>query len=178
MFFDRDGTLMREVGYCSDPAHVEILPGAAEAVKWLRGAGFAIVVVTNQSGIGRGFYTDAQFQAVHEEFLRQLGEPVDATYYAPEHPEVEPSRRKPSPAMLLEAAAELDLDLAESFIVGDREGDVGAGHNAGCRASILVLSGITDRTAETAADFVAEGPREAALWILDQREARNAASLA
>lgn len=177
VFFDRDGTLMREVGYCSNPGDVEILEGVPECVRWLRGAGFAIVVVTNQSGIGRGFYSEEQYRAVHAEFLRRLGEPVDATYYAPEHPDVEPSRRKPSPAMLLEAAAELGIDLAASFLMGDRESDIEAGHNAGCR-SILVLSGITGAGTATAADFVASDVREATRWILDQCEARNAASLA
>ena len=177
VFFDRDGTLMREVGYCSNPRDVEILDGAREAVRWLRGAGFAIVVVTNQSGIGRGFYTDDDYQAVHAEFLRRLGEPVDATYYAPEHPDVEPSRRKPSPAMLLEAAEALGIDLRESFMIGDREGDIEAGHNAGCQ-SILVLSGITEASQTTAAEFVCRDAGEAARWILDQCEARKAASLA
>jgi D-glycero-D-manno-heptose 1,7-bisphosphate phosphatase len=173
VFFDRDGTLMREVGYCSNPADVEILPGAPDSVRRLRDAGYAIIVVTNQSGIGRGYYTDADYQAVHAEFLRRLGESVDATYYAPEHPDAEPSRRKPSPAMLLEAAAHHGIGLAQSFMIGDREGDVTAGHRAGCR-SILVLSGITERNTPTSADFVADTVQEAVDWILS----RNAASLA
>lgn len=177
VFLDRDGTLMREVGYCSNPADVEILEGVPESISWLRNAGFAIVVVTNQSGIGRGFYSEDDYQAVHAEFVRRLGVPVDATYYAPEHPDIEPSRRKPSPAMLLEAASDLGIDLAESFLIGDRESDIEAGHNAGCR-SILVLSGITSANTATAADYVASDVRAGTRWILDQCEARKAASLA
>jgi D-glycero-D-manno-heptose 1,7-bisphosphate phosphatase len=140
VFFDRDGTLMEEVGYCGDPALVRVFPGARDAVAQLRAAGFRIVIVTNQSGIGRGYFTEADFHAVQEEFLRQLGEPVDGVYFCADAPDVSPSKRKPSPDMLLDAARELDLDLSRSFMVGDREGDIQAGNRAGCR-SILVLTG-------------------------------------
>ena len=140
IFFDRDGTLMEEVGYCGDPAMVRVFPGASAAVAQLRAAGFRIVIVTNQSGIGRGYFTEADFHRVQAEFLRQLGEPVDAVYYCADAPDVSPSKRKPAPDMLLDAARELDLDLARSFMVGDREGDIQAGNRAGCR-SILVLTG-------------------------------------
>jgi D-glycero-D-manno-heptose 1,7-bisphosphate phosphatase len=140
VFFDRDGTLMEEVGYCGDPALVRVFPGAAAAVARLRAAGFRIVIVTNQSGIGRGYFTESDFHAVQAEFLRQLSEPVDGVYFCPDAPDVSPSKRKPSPEMLLDAARELDLDLAGSFMVGDREGDIQAGNRAGCR-SILVLTG-------------------------------------
>lgn len=140
VFFDRDGTLMEEVGYCGDPALVRVFPGAHEAVTRLRAAGFRIVIVTNQSGIGRGYFTEGDFHAVQAEFLRQLDAPVDGVYFCADAPDVSPSKRKPAPDMLLDAARELDLDLSRSFMVGDREGDILAGNRAGCR-SILVLTG-------------------------------------
>lgn len=171
VFFDRDGTLMEEVGYCGDPALVRVFPGARETVRRLRAAGFRIVIVTNQSGIGRGYFTEADFHAVQAEFLRQLDEPVDGVYYCADAPDVTPSRRKPAPDMLLEAARDLDLDLARSFMVGDREGDVVAGNSAGCQ-SILVLTGYgaaDPRHGEYGSAFVAKDARGAADWILAAR---------
>src|SRR5947209_17406929 len=86
VFVDRDGTLMRDVDYCGNPNEVELLPGTAEALRTLRSAGFKVVVVTNQSGIGRGFFTDQQYHQVEDELARQLGPgTVDATYYCPHH---------------------------------------------------------------------------------------------
>ena len=166
VFFDRDGTLMEEVGYCGDPAKVSVLAGAADAVRRLREAGFRIVLVTNQSGIGRGYFTEGDFEAVQQEFFRQLGESIDATYYCPDAPDVEPSRRKPAAAMLLQAARDLDLDLGQSYMVGDREGDVQAGRNAGCR-SILVLTGHGKQDDHVAADYVAADLTHAVTWILE-----------
>ncbi len=169
-FLDRDGTLMLEVGYCSKPADVHLIPGAASALRRLREAGYRIVIVTNQSGIGRGYYTDEDFQAVQEELMRQLGgrELIDATYYCPDHPEAEPQRRKPAPDMLHDAARDLDLDLARSYMVGDREGDITAGFKAGCR-TVLVLSGEAKDARDTGADGVASSIVDAADWILAHR---------
>ena len=165
-FFDRDGTLMEEVGFCSDPAEVRLIPGAREGLLRLRQAGFRIVVVTNQSGIGRGIFTEAHYRLVEHEFLRQIGpELIDATYYCPDAPDVTPSRRKPSPDMLLDAARDLGLDLTRSFMTGDRAGDIEAGHRAGCR-SILVLTGYGTESAT--ADYIAPTVVEACDWILSQ----------
>ena len=89
VFFDRDGTLMEEVHYCSDPALVRVFPGVPDALRRLKAAGFRVFVITNQSGIGRGLITEAQYHAVQEEFLRQAGrEWIDATYYCPDAPGV------------------------------------------------------------------------------------------
>lgn len=167
VFFDRDGTLMEEVGYCGDPALVRVFPGAAAVVARLRSAGFRIVIVTNQSGIGRGYFTESDFHAVQAEFLRQLGEPVDGVYFCPDAPDVSPSKRKPSPDMLVDAARELDLDLARSFMVGDREGDIQAGNRAGC-LSILVLTGYgaaDPKHGEYGAAYVAANLEDAGNYI-------------
>ena len=151
VFLDRDGTLIKHVHYLSDPAHVRLLPGAAAALMRLRRAGFACVLVTNQSAIGRGMITEARLHEIHVEMNRQLAEQgtaLDAIYYCPDAPAgedrtvVENSKRKPGPGMLFQAAHELDLVLADSWMVGDLISDVLAGLNAGCR-SILVASGKT-----------------------------------
>lgn len=151
VFLDRDGTLIEHVPYLADPALVRLLPGTAEALRRLRRAGFALVLVTNQSAIGRGMLSENRLDEIHTELNRQLaasGVTIDGIYYCPVAPEgadrtvVEYSDRKPGPGMLLRSAADLRLDLAASWMVGDLISDVLAGLNAGCR-SILVKSGQT-----------------------------------
>ena len=152
VFLDRDGTLIEEVHYLSDPARLRLLPGAAGAVRALRAGGFACVIVTNQSAIGRGMITEAQLHVIHDELNRQLaaqGAAVDAIYFCPDAPspadddpaQVMCSERKPGPGMLLRAARELGLELAASWSVGDMLRDLQAGHCAGCRGNILVCTG-------------------------------------
>jgi D,D-heptose 1,7-bisphosphate phosphatase len=151
VFLDRDGTLIEHVHYLADPAHVRLLPGAAEALKRLGRAGFVRVLVTNQSAIGRGMITEARLHEIHTEMNRQLAEQgtaLDAIYYCPDIPagddrtKVENPNRKPGPGMLLRAADELALDLTASWMVGDLISDVLAGLGAGCR-SVMVASGQT-----------------------------------
>ncbi len=166
VFFDRDGTLMEDTGYVSDPALVSLLPGALEALPALKKAGFRLVLITNQSGIGRGYFTVADYEAVHIRFVELLGaDPFDGVYFCPDHPDTASDRRKPAPGMLLEAARDLDLDLAHSWMIGDRESDLLAGRAAGTR-SILVRSGIGAHAPTTHADFVAKDLAEAAAFIL------------
>ena len=150
VFLDRDGTIIEQVHYLSDPAGVRVLPGAAEALRDLRAGGYARVVVTNQSAVGRGILTPERLHEVHEEMHRQLeaeGAAVDAVYFCPDVPTlddrsaVEGSRRKPGPGMLVAAAIDLGLDLGASWMVGDMISDLLAGVNAGCRGSILVRTG-------------------------------------
>jgi D-glycero-D-manno-heptose 1,7-bisphosphate phosphatase len=139
VFLDRDGTLMWDPGFCSDPAQVELLPGVQAAMARLQSAGFKLVIATNQSGIGRGFFTEAEFWAVQDR-LRELLKPVEiaAVYFCPDHPDRATNCRKPGPGMLLQAAVDLDIDLSASFMVGDKESDVQAGLNAGVQAAIRV----------------------------------------
>ncbi|WP_165073809.1 D-glycero-alpha-D-manno-heptose-1,7-bisphosphate 7-phosphatase [Paludisphaera rhizosphaerae] len=148
VFLDRDDTLIADVPYLSDPAGVRILPGAAKALTALRRAGFALVLATNQSAVGRGMITEARLQEIHDELERRLavdGAGLDAIYHCPHAPRstdrttIEHPDRKPAPGMLLRAAEELRLNLAASWMVGDLISDVLAGLNAGCR-SILVGS--------------------------------------
>ena len=150
VFLDRDGTLIVDVPYLADPAQVRLIPGAATAVQRLRQAGFACVVVTNQSAVGRGYITLEQMHLVQDEVARQFaaaGAPLDGAYWCTHAPQVQDKvviehvDRKPGPGMLLRAARELNLDLARSWIVGDQVSDMLAGRNAGCRGGVLVRSG-------------------------------------
>lgn len=141
VFFDRDGTLMEEVHYCGDPARVRLFPGAPAALRRLKEAGFLTFVITNQSGIGRGLITEAQYRAVEAELLRQIGAGLlDASYFCPDVPEVPSTRRKPEPGMVFEAAADFDIDLARSYFIGDKCADIECGRRAGT-ATILVRTG-------------------------------------
>jgi D-glycero-D-manno-heptose 1,7-bisphosphate phosphatase len=141
VFFDRDGTLMADVDYCSDPRDVQVYPGVAEALAQLKRAGYAVFVITNQSGIGRGIMTEEQYQAVQSEFLRQAGESsIDATYFCVDAPGVPSSRRKPEPGMVLEAAREHGIDLSRSFFIGDKRVDIECGRRASTR-TIQVMTG-------------------------------------
>lgn len=141
VFFDRDGTLMEEVSYCADPGQVRVFGGVPEALDKLKQAGFLNIIISNQSGIGRGLITEAQYREVDAELLRQIGENrIDATYYCADTPEVMSHRRKPAPGMVLEAAAEFGIDLKESYFIGDKCSDVECGRRVGSK-TILVLTG-------------------------------------
>ncbi len=150
VFLDRDGTIIEHVHYLSNPLDVRLIPGSAQAIERLRSAGYACVVVTNQSAIGRGMITLAQLDLIHDEMNRQLaaeGAAVDAIYFCPEAPAnddrtvIEHSDRKPGPGMLFRASDDLTLDLDASWMVGDMISDVLAGLNAGCPGNILVRTG-------------------------------------
>lgn len=150
VFLDRDGTINEEVGYLTDLAELHIFPYAPDAIRLLRRAGFAIVVVTNQGGIGRGVVTEALVRRTHEMMAQRLtraGALVDAWHYCPHHPAAVVAGlstpcdcRKPGTAMPRTAAAELGLDLARSWVIGDHWRDVQMGHAVGAR-SVLVRTG-------------------------------------
>jgi D-glycero-D-manno-heptose 1,7-bisphosphate phosphatase len=139
IFLDRDGTLMEEVGYCADPVQVRVYPGVSAALQGLQQAGYLLILITNQSGIGRGYFTEEASRVVQAEFERQIQPArLDAVYYCPD---AAPSaRRKPSPGMLREAARDHSIDLARSYMIGDKSSDIEAGQAAGCR-TILVQTG-------------------------------------
>jgi D-glycero-D-manno-heptose 1,7-bisphosphate phosphatase len=166
IFVDRDGTIMEDADYCSDPKQVRVFPGAANALRRLKTAGYKIIVITNQSGIGRGFFTVEQYRAVEAEMLRQLGEGlIDATYFCPDVPDKPSKCRKPAPGMVLQAAREHDVDLSRSVLIGDKEIDAECAHNAGIRA-IRVRTGFDQATKDSCADWVAEDLSAAAEIIL------------
>ncbi len=150
VFLDRDGTIIEDANYLSDPAGVRLLEHAVDALRRLRDAGYALVVVTNQSAVGRGWLSLDDLHAIHDELNRQLAAQelaLDAIYYCPVAPTsddpdaIDHPDRKPAPGMLFRAAADLGLDLAASWMIGDRLSDALAGLNAGCRGAILVRTG-------------------------------------
>ncbi len=177
VFLDRDGTLIVEKNYLHKPEEVEIFPGAGAALKRLSDAGFKLVVVTNQAGVGRGYYTMADVEKVHAhlaaEFARE-GVRFEKFYVAPEKPG-EPSRaRKPSPQFLFDARDEFGLDLAQSYFIGDKLIDLECGWNAGVKKSLLVRTGYGAEVERADADkltraVVVDGIPAAAEWILSHR---------
>ena len=144
VFLDRDGTLIEEKEYLSDPAGVVLFAGVGAALRRLRKAGFKLVLVTNQSGIGRGYYSEADMHRVNRRLLDYLaadGVEIEKIYFAPEAPD-QPSRgRKPQPQFLFDARDELGINLERSFMVGDKLADLECGWNAGVRQCILVRTG-------------------------------------
>ena len=165
VFFDRDGTLMEEVHYCGDPARVRVFPGVPEALRKLKEAGLLTFVMTNQSGIARGLITEAQYHAVQDELLRQIGAGlIDAAYFCADPPAVPSTRRKPEPGMVLEAAAAYDIDLARSYFIGDKSADIECGQRAGTR-TILVLTGYGAER-DSHPDFTAHDIAEAVQIVL------------
>jgi D-glycero-D-manno-heptose 1,7-bisphosphate phosphatase len=168
VFIDRDGTIMEDADYCSHPKQVKIFPGVSQALRRLKSKGFKLIVITNQSGIGRGFFTVDEYRSVESEVSRQLGHGlIDATYFCPDVPGQHSTHRKPSPGMILEAKREYQIDLARSFFIGDKEIDVECGHNAGVR-TIRVQTGFDRDIARSAADWVAKDLSNAAQIILDE----------
>lgn len=150
LFLDRDGTVNEEVGFLSSPDDLQLIPGSAEAIRQANECGFKVFVITNQSGVGRGFLTEEQLLRIHETLLTRLAglnAHIDAIYYCPHHPEAVTERyrvacdcRKPGLGMLKKAAEEFGVDLRRSFVVGDRMVDIQSAHNCGA-TPILVLTG-------------------------------------
>jgi D-glycero-D-manno-heptose 1,7-bisphosphate phosphatase len=167
LFIDRDGTLMVEVDHCCDPKDVKAYPGAAEELARARSRGWAVIIITNQSGIGRGYFTVEQFESVQTELFRQLNGEVDASYMAPDHPDTPSPRRKPAPGMILEAAADHGIDLKRSFMIGDKDLDIECGRNAGVR-TILVETGYGKKNPNCGADYFAPTVTEAIRLVLNE----------
>jgi D-glycero-D-manno-heptose 1,7-bisphosphate phosphatase len=178
VFLDRDGTIIEDKDYLHRPEEVVIFPGAVSALRRLQDAGFDLVLVTNQSGVGRGYFTIEDVQDVHRHLCGELardGVELRRIYIAPEHPDAPSRGRKPSPQFLFDARDELGVDLARSYMVGDKLIDLEAGWNAGVRKSLLVRTGYgarVERTAGAALEraVVVDGMPAAADWIL--RDAR------
>ena len=148
-FLDRDGVLIEEEHYISDPAKVRLCAGVPESLRRMRSAGYKVIIISNQAGIAYGMYGMDDVKKV-ENKIRELLAPakIDAFYYCPHHPEHsgECLCRKPNPGMLLKAAEDLNIDIKSSLMIGDRMSDVNAGRNAGCRKSYLVRTGYGKET--------------------------------
>ena len=147
VFLDRDGTLAHEVGYVNHVSRFRLYPFAAATIRAINGAGWAAVVVTNQAGVARGYFPESLIGKVHEEMRRGIeggGAHLDGVYYCPHHPEAgEPPYRsdcdcrKPRPGLVRRAAEELSLDLARSWVIGDRYGDLELAWSVGARGALV-----------------------------------------
>jgi histidinol-phosphate phosphatase family protein len=179
-FLDRDGTLVVERGYLSDPGDLELLPGVPGALKSLRAAGYALVVVSNQSGVARGFFPMSRvYEAMARlrRLLRAHGVELDAVYFCPHRPEAGCRCRKPAPGLLERAAEDLNIALGRSFMVGDKVLDFQTGQAAGGRG-ILLRTGygaeeskrLEDAAVERPPDRVCADLAEAAAWIVEEGE--------
>src|SRR5438046_5119572 len=174
VFLDRDGTLIVDKDYLRNPDEVVILPGAGMALKNLQTAGFRLFIVSNQSGVGRGFFTMADVEKVNahlEEEFGRMGVRFEKIYVAPEAPDAPSRGRKPSPQFLFDARDEFGLDLAESYMIGDKLTDLECGWNAGVKKSILVRTGYGAGVEKEAVKIIHQAMvvndlSSAAAWIL------------
>ncbi len=175
VFLDRDGTIIEEKNYLSRPEEVVILPGAAAALKRLRANGLKLFIVSNQSGIGRGYFTLADLERVNQHLLKLLsleGVHFDRIYSAPEAPNTPSRGRKPSPQFLFDARDEFGLDLAGSYMIGDKLIDLECGWNAGVKRCLLVRTGYGAGVERQSADklgraVIVDDLPAAAAWILN-----------
>ena len=184
VFLDRDGTINEQMGYINHSCRFQLLPGAAEAIKKLNDMDIPVVVISNQSGLARGYFPEELLGEVHEKMNRLLAEKgahVDAIYYCPHHPEAKEERfreacscRKPRPGLVLKAAKQLNLDPGRSYVVGDRWSDIKTAANCGAK-SVLVRTGYgrgdelyIGPQQKIQPDYVAEDLMEAVAWILQE----------
>jgi D-glycero-D-manno-heptose 1,7-bisphosphate phosphatase len=184
VFLDRDGTINEEVGYLRNLSDLRLIPGAAAAIKRLNDAGLKVVLVTNQSGIARGYFSEAQLHEIHDRLSQMLleeGARLDAVYYCPHHPSAGKSHytrecdcRKPGTGLIDMAVSDLNIDVKHSYVVGDKWSDVELGQKARAH-SVLVRTGYgaVDEGNERPPhlldpDFMAQDITEAADWIIKQ----------
>lgn len=175
-FIDRDGTLIEEVNFLSKVSDLELFPYTADAIRMLKDAGFWVIVVTNQSGIGREIYTEADMHAIHDAMQEQLDGAIDAFFFCPHLPDAGCRCRKPNLGMVEDAQDAFDIDMEHSWMIGDKRIDVETGKNAGIR-SALVLTGYgsthRDELSEQP-DIIAENLLDAIERIVTVRQAADA----
>lgn len=182
VFVDRDGTICFDRHYLSDPDGLELIPTVAEGIKRLNDAKLPVIVVTNQSGVRRGYFTEETLKTVHDrliEILANQGAKIDDIFYCPHRPDEGCKCRKPAPGMLIQAKDKHGLDLTRSFVIGDRMMDVGMAHSVGAKGILVPEPGdqyniekeIKEST--TKADFRAETFANAVDWILEKLDKRE-----
>jgi D-glycero-D-manno-heptose 1,7-bisphosphate phosphatase len=175
VFLDRDGTIIEDKDYLHLPEEIVIYPGAGAALRRLQDAGFKLIIVTNQSGVGRGYFPIEDVHRVHEHLARELakqGVRFEKIYIAPEAPDAPSRGRKPSPQFLFDARDEFQLDLAQCHMIGDKLIDLECGWNAGVRQSFLVRTGYGAKMEQKGGlknAVVVDGLTQAAEWILAER---------
>ena len=169
VFLDRDGTIARDVHYCCQVEDFEILPTVPQAIRLLNQYGFKVIVVTNQSGIARGYLTENTLSQIHqymEDELAKYGAHIDAIYYCPHHPDDGCQCRKPKPALLLSAVKELGIGLERSYVVGDGEVDMETGKAARCQTVLVTTDPNEKGGIAESSDYIADTLLAAAEWIV------------
>lgn len=170
VFLDRDGTIARDVPYCRRLEDFEILPRVPEAIRLLNQHRYKVVVITNQSGIARGYFSEATLSLIHRKMittLEQDGAHIDAVYFCPHHPDEGCNCRKPSPTLIIKAAADMGLALDQSYMIGDDPKDVKAGRAAGCRTVLLTADPSRLREdLQAVCDHTAADLSDATRWLL------------
>jgi D-glycero-D-manno-heptose 1,7-bisphosphate phosphatase len=179
VFMDRDGTVVEEVGYLNHPDLLKLIPQSAEAITRLNQSGLKVVLITNQSGVARGYFSEQILKKIHNRLKKMLLREkayLDGVYYCPHHPDEGCDCRKPKTGMLELAANELDIDLRCSFVIGDKMDDVEAAHRVGAKG-ILVLTGygreednLHRANLLVQPDYIAQNLYEAVRWILNTKE--------
>jgi D,D-heptose 1,7-bisphosphate phosphatase len=172
VFLDRDGTINRDVNYCPSVKEFEILPGVPDAIRLLNQHGFKVIVITNQSGIARGLFTENTLSQIHEHMNKVLAQNkayIDGIYYCPHHPDDSCDCRKPKPKLILQAAKEHNIALGFSYMIGDHPKDVAAGKNAGCKT--IWLDNNSSNAANlgpVSAEYNASNLLDAVKWIISR----------
>lgn len=172
IFLDRDGTLIKDAGYPNDPKQVELVPGAADAMQAFINAGYLLVVISNQSGIGREKIKPEEAEQVHQRFVEvfeENGISFSGVYYCPHAPEENCACRKPKPGMIHQAAQELNIDVEHSFMIGDKLSDIQTGHNAGMKG-ILFRDHPSNKGKEIHPDFQASEWQPIVDFVMKQGE--------
>jgi D-glycero-D-manno-heptose 1,7-bisphosphate phosphatase len=165
VILDRDGTIVVDRGYLDDPQQLEFLPRAAEGLRRLRARGHRILVVTNQSGVGRGLLRHERLEEIHArlmQMVREAGADIDAIYHCPHRPEERCDCRKPRPRLLLQAAADFGFEPSAAVVIGDKRSDIGLGRSVGALTMLIAPSGAAPENGPAAADYVVRDLLEAA----------------
>lgn len=181
VFFDKDGTLVEDVPYNTDAGNMRLAAGAAIALQLLHANGFRLIVISNQSGVARGYFSEQALEGVEcrlRELIKEAGAPLAGFYYCPHHPDgivpgyaIACDCRKPAPGMILRAAAEQGIDLNKSWMIGDILDDIESAHRAGCAAILLDNGNETEWRvgADRVPDHIASGLEQAARYIIEER---------
>ena len=178
VFLDRDGTIIEEKDFLHRVEEVVIFSGAATALKRLQDAGFRLFIVSNQSGVGRGYFTASDVEKVNQHLRQELarqGVRLEKIYVAPEAPEIPSRGRKPSPQFLFDARDEFAIDLSQSYMIGDKLSDLQCGWNAGVKKCLLVRTGYgaeleQSSPEKTGSAVIVDNLSAAAEWIVTSRE--------
>ena len=183
VFLDRDGTIIEDVGYPHERSQIKFLPGVSTAIGLLNENGFKVIVITNQAGVARGYFTEETVKAINRYIQESLAKEraiIDMVYYCPHHVEgvIEEYRqecycRKPNPGMIEQAVRDFGIDLKKSFVIGDKASDIEAGRRAGCKTILLANEDSPGKETAIKSDHIATDLYEAVKWLVNSQEERR-----